>query len=233
MSAWSLVPCLVRLRADFDTLAPSRDHASDGSVADAAHSPSSDHSPDEDSPALRNRDADNRNEVHAVDVDADLRTDGVTMEQCVLHIVGRCRTGAEQRLQYVIFNRRIWSAAWGWTARPYTGANPHDQHAHFSARYETAWENDARTWHLEELPIMLTPQDKAWLLNAINEAATIAAERVWATRWRQAGTGPEKSAATMLAYVPSAGQVDRVRVLAEKVLDAVEVDGAAQPHPAG
>jgi hypothetical protein len=150
MAAWVLVPCLKSLFAEFDQLAPNRDRASDGAVGDRAHAAkgSSDHLPDEETPALRSKDSDGLNEVHAIDVDRDLRLPGWSMERVVQTIVTRCRSGAETRLQYVIFNRKIWSKSWGWTARAYTGANAHDHHAHFSARYDTASEQNTKPWGL-------------------------------------------------------------------------------------
>jgi hypothetical protein len=150
MASWILVPCLVTLRNEFNRLAPSRDKASDGSVGDAAHSQtSSDHNPDETGRTPYS-DADNLNEVHAIDVDKDLRKSGWSMDKAVEIIVVRHRQGRDSRLQNVIYNRRIWSRSWGWTARAYTGSNAHTQHAHFSARYTTAQESDTRAWGLLE-----------------------------------------------------------------------------------
>ena len=148
MASWILVPCLVSLRNEFNTLAPARDKSSDGSIGDAAHaSSSSDHNPDETG-ATPYEDADHTNEVHAIDIDIDLRRSGWTMAKAVQIIVTRHRTGADDRLQNVIYNRRIWSRSWGWTAREYTGSNPHDKHAHFSSRYTTAQEASTRSWGL-------------------------------------------------------------------------------------
>jgi hypothetical protein len=150
MVSWILVPCLVALRNEVNRLAPNRDKASDGSIGDSAHSQtSSDHNPDETG-RTPYEDADSRNEVHAIDIDRDLRKPGWSMQKCVEIIVVRHRTGQDNRLQNVIYNRRIWSRSWGWTARAYTGSNPHNQHAHFSARYTTAQENDTRPWGLLE-----------------------------------------------------------------------------------
>jgi hypothetical protein len=148
--AWILVPCLVTLRSEFNALAPYRDKASDGSIGDTAHSQSSsDHNPDETG-NTPTEDADSINEVHAIDVDKDLRRAGWTMQKAVEIIVVRHRQGRDDRLQNVIYNRVIWSRSWGWTARRYTGANAHTQHAHFSARYTTAQERDTRPWGLLE-----------------------------------------------------------------------------------
>jgi hypothetical protein len=150
MASWILVPCLVTLRSEVNALSPGRDRTSDGSIGDTAHSQSSsDHNPDETG-STPSEDADSINEVHAIDVDKDLRRSGWTMQKAVEIIVVRHRQGRDNRLQNVIYNRRIWSRSWGWTARAYTGANAHTQHAHFSARYTTAQERDTRPWGLLE-----------------------------------------------------------------------------------
>lgn len=163
MSSWILVPCLVRLRADFDRLAPSRDRASDGTVGDQAHAGRvSSHNPDETG-AVPVRDADKKNEVHAIDVDDDLRTPGLTMEAVVQHLVARHRAGLEDRLRNIIYNRRIWAASSGWKQQRYDGANPHDKHAHFESSYATAAEADTRSWRLEDIPVALTADDKKWI----------------------------------------------------------------------
>lgn len=175
MAAWTLVPCLVALRDEFNRLAPNRDKASDGSVGDTSHAGnSSDHNPDETG-NTPTEDADSKNEVHAIDVDAGLRKAGWSMERCVEIIVTRHRQGDDDRLQNVIYNRRIWSRSRGWTARPYTGANAHTEHAHFSARYTTAQEADTRPWGLLEEDVM-TPAEFVKLLEnaAVRKALAVA-----------------------------------------------------------
>jgi hypothetical protein len=143
-----LIPCLVTLRAEFNKLAPARDKASDGWIGNAAHAAeSSDHNGDE-SGRTPYEDADHVDEVHAIDVDDDLNKAGWTMERCLQIIITRHRNGKDDRLQNVIYNRRIWSRSWGWSARAYTGASAHTEHAHFSARYTTAQEGDTKAWGL-------------------------------------------------------------------------------------
>jgi hypothetical protein len=150
VASWILVPCLVSLRTEFNELSPGRDKASDGSIGDAAHAQeSSDHNPDETG-TTPYEDADNINEVHAIDVDNNLRKSGWTMDKALEIIILRHRNGQDDRLQNVIYNRRIWSRSWGWTARAYTGASAHTEHAHFSSRYTTAQESDTRPWGLLE-----------------------------------------------------------------------------------
>src|SRR5207342_1098956 len=81
-------------------------------------------------------DADSINEVHGRDVDkSGPWPSGWSMERFVQIILARCRSGVEKRLDYIIYNRRIWSRSNGWVEREYTGSNPHDHHAHFSFRY--------------------------------------------------------------------------------------------------
>jgi hypothetical protein len=85
MASWILVPCLVSLRTEFNRLSPGRDKASDGSIGDAAHQKEpSDHNPD-DTPGVATpyTDADNIPEVHAIDVDNDLRKSGWSMDKCL------------------------------------------------------------------------------------------------------------------------------------------------------
>jgi hypothetical protein len=150
MADWILVPCLVQLRTEFNRIAPGRDKASDGSKGDDAHAEtSSDHNPDETG-NVPIRDVDRLNEVHALDVDKDLRTPGLDMEKVVQFLLGRCRAGTEKRLRYIIWHRRIWRASNSWRQETYTGKNAHTEHGHFSASYETKYENDKSSWGIEE-----------------------------------------------------------------------------------
>lgn len=154
-----LAPCLDQLRDQFDELNPNRDKASDGWIGDLAHCPAdgsgtSDHCPD----AV--------GMVHAIDVDEDLRVLGVTLMSIVRTIVEDCRAGRETRLKYVIYERTIWSASWGWTAREYTGSNPHDKHGHFSAKTDTANENSRREWNLG-VDMALTDADIPVIIRAV------------------------------------------------------------------
>ncbi|GIM88745.1 hypothetical protein [Paractinoplanes toevensis] len=167
MAAWVLIPCLKQLFAEFDWIAPRRDKASDGSIGDTAHQQeSSDHNRDEEG-NVPIHDADKVNEVHAIDVTAMLDESDLTMEKVVQFLLGRCRSGAEKRLRYIIFNRRIWAASSNWVQKTYAGASSHTEHAHFSASYESAHEASTASWHLEDIPVALTAADKAWITNTI------------------------------------------------------------------
>lgn len=192
MASWTLVPCLVALREEFNALSPKRDKTSDGAIGDTAHSSSSsDHNPDETG-TTPTEDADSINEVHAIDVDnTGPWPDGVTMERCVQEIVSRHRSGADNRLQNVIYNRRIWSRSWGWTQSAYNGANPHDHHAHFSSRYSTAQENDVSPWGIRDLGEDMTPEQAAQL-NRIEKTLADIPRQVGAYAIPVAGTDDGK-----------------------------------------
>lgn len=145
-----LAPCLVVLRAQFNHLAPDRDKASDGWIADGNHSSTSDHQPD------------GRGVVHALDVDSSGPwPDGLTMAGMVARVVRAHREGKDDRLTYVIHDRKIWSASRDWAPRPYSGPNPHDRHAHFSCAGSVSAENDTSTFTLREVPIMATAEEIA------------------------------------------------------------------------
>jgi hypothetical protein len=147
VGSWVLVPCLVSLRGEFNAVSPGRDKSSDGSIGDAAHrASSSDHNPDETG-VTPYEDGDDRDEVHAIDIDdTGPWPSGTWFDRKVAEIVSNHRYGRDNRLQNVIRNGRIASRSWGWTWREYTGKNPHREHAHFSARYDTAAENDTSSW---------------------------------------------------------------------------------------
>lgn len=129
-----LAPSLVTLRAEINAAAPGREKASDGWIGDAAHCPGvSDHC------------ADASGMVHALDVDKDFNSPHVTANRLVKLLIG------DWRLAYIIWNRTIWSRSWGWTARVYTGSNPHTQHIHLSLRHVTTAEQSKGTWNVASL----------------------------------------------------------------------------------
>ncbi|MFG1995364.1 hypothetical protein ACGFJ7_35855 [Actinoplanes sp. NPDC048988] len=199
MADWILVPCLVKLRSEFTTIAPNRDKSSDGSIGDSAHQATqSDHNDDEVG-NVPIHDADKIHEVHAIDVDVDLREPGLTMETVVQFLLRRCRSGAEKRLRYIIFNRRIWQQSNGWKQQSYSGANPHDHHAHFSSSYTTSLEASTASWHLEDIPVALTSSDKSWIAGEINKVE----ERVWDFRLRNPYTNVNQPAGDFQRYAPS------------------------------
>jgi hypothetical protein len=228
-----LIPSLVRLRAEFNEVAPGRDTASDGWIGNAVHQGEvSDHNPDETG-KVPIRDPDRVNEVHAVDVDDDLRQSDLTMEKVVQFLLARCRTGAETRLRYMIYNRRIWEAGNDWRLRAYTGPSAHTEHAHFSASYVSAREADTRSWKLEDIPMALTAADKSWISGEIKtQVRAIVAELTkppQVPRW--SNDGAHVPAADPVQSIPLADAaffigagLRRVENLAGDILEAVAPD---------
>jgi hypothetical protein len=159
VSAWTLIPCLVALRDEFNEVAPRRDKGADGAIGDSSHTSSSDHTPDEDSDVLRDHDADSKNEVHAIDIDctgpwpdgrggqADAWFDRKIRAIAVQERAEFQSATVYGRLQYIIWRGQIISRSWEWSQwRDYTGPSAHFDHAHFSARYLTRTEADTRSW---------------------------------------------------------------------------------------
>lgn len=225
MTDWILIACLKKLFAEFDQIAPDRDHASDGSIGDTAHQNEvSDHNPDETG-SVPIHDADHINEVHAIDVDNNLNVPGLSMEDVVQFLLARCRNGGETRLRYIIYNRRIWEADNGWRQRAYTGASAHTEHAHFSASYDTAREASTASWHLEDIPVALTAADKTWLTTQIraavaanNDAAALALLNTKVTDSRNP-TGPKRALASALVYSGQEASAEALDELEKYIAD--------------
>jgi len=219
-----LVACLVELRAEFDRVAPSRSTGSDGWIGDAAHQKrKSDHNPD------------SRSLVHAIDVTTGLNESDLSMEKCVQLLVARCRSGAEKRLTYIIFRRRIWSASAGWKQRTYTGDDPHENHAHFSASHEPGHENSQAPWHLEDIPVALTQADKQWLTSMV---ASFVGDV--SPRWTNEGTkvpdsdpNPTETVAAGVFYVgATARRCENALARIEEKLATPPATGAKSSRPA-
>lgn len=178
MAAWTVIPCLLTLRDEFNAVNPARDKGADGTIGDSAHTSTSDHTPDEQSDALRDHDADSKNEVHALDIDST----GPWPEPGWFAATIEALRGEERRrwldptdkcrLKYIIFNRRIASQSSDFAWRDYSGSDPHTNHAHFSGRYETACENDTRPWGVDNMPTVAEIWGTDNLIPAPDNAAT-------------------------------------------------------------
>ena len=120
-----LAKSLITLREEINTRWPHRDKTSDGWIGDAAHAARvSDHNPDE------------KGCVHAIDIDKD----GVDTDLILRETIG------DPRVNYVIFNREIYSRVRDFKAHPYDGANPHTHHIHVSILHTSSAENNTRQW---------------------------------------------------------------------------------------
>lgn len=163
MAAWELIPSLTKLRQEFNAIAPGRDKGADGAIGDSSHTSSSDHTPDEDSRVLRDHDGDSKNEVHALDIDSSgpwpiwSGTQKERFHRIVMRIIAGERakwmSATDRcRLNYVIWDRKIYDKDNDFEPRAYGRSDPHTNHAHFSGRYETSCENDTRPWGVYVAP---------------------------------------------------------------------------------
>lgn len=184
--SWSNIPASLSLRDELNAAFPARDKASDGFIGDTSHSAgSSDHNPDETGNTPY-EDSDSIDEVHAFDADSDLKQAGWTMTRVCNIIVARCRSGAEKRLRYIIWDRKIISASWGWSEwRDYTGASPHTEHAHFSFLYGSGAapgnpEQITTPWGIlaavEEEDVALDAADKSFITAEVAKAVKAATD---------------------------------------------------------
>jgi hypothetical protein len=149
MADWHLAPSLAALFDEVNARWPNRDHGSDGAKGDDAHAGRvSDHNPDWSAGGV----------VRAIDVDKD----GIDVQQLL------DATVRDQRVAYVIWNRRIASATddgipWDW--EPYNGPNPHDHHIHISIKHTTAAETDTSPWFEPNQEDKVTEAQAAELLD--------------------------------------------------------------------
>lgn len=124
-ASWHLAPSLAQLRREINTRWPNRDKSTDGSVGDLSHAArASDHNPN------------SRRSVNAIDVDKD----GIDP----MGLVGLAIK--DSRVNYVIYNRRIWQRRYGFKPRPYSGPNSHKEHVHVSILQTRTAEQDTRPW---------------------------------------------------------------------------------------
>jgi lysozyme family protein len=137
---WRAAESLKALRRAIDARWPARSKASDGIIGDAAHqSRASDHNPwitDGDFGV-----------VSAMDITHD------PASGCDAHkIVAALVASRDDRIKYVIWNRRICSATvspWNW--RAYSGRNGHTHHFHLSVKDDKAHYDGTSTWQIEQI----------------------------------------------------------------------------------
>lgn len=138
MRQWERIPAINSVLEEINLVGPARAKAADGTIGDQAHmaAGTSDHIPDEQSSALKDRDGDSVNEVHAVDVDtAGPWAPGWSPYRITRTLADWQRAGRNESLQNIIYNGLIASRSWGWTWKVYDGADNHRAHFHISFRY--------------------------------------------------------------------------------------------------
>lgn len=146
----TLAPSLSRLFRELDAAWPRRDRRTDGWLRfRRAGEIFSDHNPD-----FAGR-------VHAIDIDKD----GISPDLVVQAIIRFPRV-----VNYVIWNRQIWSNWRNFRPRRYTGtSNPHTDHIHVSILHTNTARNFRGPWGIAPLPDVDLPRVR--LDRAANEIA--------------------------------------------------------------
>ena len=144
---WRVVRSLERLRDQIraaypQAVPPATPAASWGSIADSAHSSTSDHYPHYYSALGTVAVVCARDFPHAPELGLDAHA-----------VADELRRSRDPRIAYVISNGRITGPQHGWQWVPYYGADPHDTHIHVSTVH-TAAADDARDWQIGEAPDM-------------------------------------------------------------------------------
>ena len=118
----------IQLREQLDDSFPDRDRASDGWIGDTRHSSrKSDHNPDDEG------------WIRAIDLDRDLfgyRVKPDIMPDLADQLRIACKSKAEKRISYIIFDGKICSYLLAWKWRTYKGINSHAKHMHVSFKKE-------------------------------------------------------------------------------------------------
>ena len=120
MKPW-LCAAGVKLREQINECYPDRDKRSDGWIGDSRHAATkSDHNPDGKTGVVR-----------AIDIDSDLGA----QKNLPHYLADQLRTAAksgDNRIAYIIFNKKIASPILNWKWRNYKGIDPHTSHLHIS-----------------------------------------------------------------------------------------------------
>jgi hypothetical protein len=190
---------LQNMRRQTDTAFPTRDRTSDGGVGDKPHRlRRSGHNPDDTagSKPTWNGDPDTLPEWRAWDMDADLRTPGVTTQQYVDHV--RHLPGLASVVRFIIFNGKIYQAVNGFVAETYYGDDQHREHVHVEGTYSQAADNNTTfNFRFEELiNVPMTDADWAKMRTIVREEAVRAVDaRVGdvSPRWNANGDAVAKT----------------------------------------
>ena len=154
--SWYVAASLEQLLGEINASAPGRSKVSDGSIGDPAHSSrESDHNP-----------CDCHDAVCARDFTHD-PAGGFDSYAFADWLRTRCDNGHEDRVSYIISNRRIASPQQDWTWRPYTGSNPHDHHVHVSVDHPSSLFDNPRAWLWEGDDVALTDDDVHRIATAV------------------------------------------------------------------
>lgn len=134
-------PALVQLNNELNAAFPDRDKSSDGWIGDTSHAArKSDHNPDYKAGGV----------VRARDIDKD----GINPDRLLQILI------QDSRVNYVIYNGYIYSRAYSFRKRVYTGSNKHTKHLHVSIRAGKAYEDSTKSWGVAAVPAPVAPTGK-------------------------------------------------------------------------
>ncbi len=180
---WRVVRSLERLNAQIRAaypraVPPATPASSWGSIADSAHSSTSDHYPHYYSVLGSTAVVCARDFPHAPALGLDAHA-----------LADRLRQSRDSRIGYLISNGRITGPGHGWRWDLYSGSDPHDTHIHVSSVH-TAAADDARDWKIGDNDMLTTGQDTAlsiaWeVADALRDGQDVTEARkspVWAVR---------------------------------------------------
>lgn len=140
---WRVADSLQKLLDEINTRSPRRSKASDGAIGDAAHATrDSDHNPwviDGASGVVTARDF------------TDDPEDGFDASSFADWLRARCAAGTENRVKYIISDRRIASSRDGWAWRKYSGVNAHTKHVHVSVHESKIHFDNTVSWGWQAL----------------------------------------------------------------------------------
>jgi hypothetical protein len=172
---------MVTFEHQLDEAFPDR-RGPDGWIGDPAHQEETSSHNADDTPGSRpewNGDPDNIPDVRAVDVWKELG-EGVDMHDVVDHL--RALPGLATVIRYMIFDGWEYHEHNGFRPAHYPGSNPHRDHLHVTFAFtETADDNTRFDYRFEEIAMPLTPADKQWLVEQLDEAADRAAAKLRAS----------------------------------------------------
>jgi len=138
---WRVATSLLTLRNQINSLYPGRNKASDGTIADPNHPPTSDHT-------ARLLDGSVK-VVTAMDITHDPAS-GCDAGRIVNALVA----SRDARIKYIIWNKKIISSEVStWTWRSYNGKNPHSQHFHLSVLPTKSLFDSTATWQIRPTPV--------------------------------------------------------------------------------
>jgi len=171
---WRLAKSLEQLRHQINVKWPKRSKEADGAIGDANHaSRSSDHNPHIDDGA-------GPNVVSAIDITHDPRggLDSYVLAESL-------RASRDERIKYIISNRRIASGSDGpqpWAWRTYSGHNPHNHHVHISVKSGKAHYDSIKPWNavdgVEDMPDQDAPEVPRTLRRGDKGAAVAKLQRL-------------------------------------------------------